>query len=172
MQQKEGCTGHSDKTNKTDTSLKSIIFPPNFSEQDRITEFTEIYQMIECQICAPLPCHLSCCIFSKAILCGSWVTAAVVGVCQEKAVDYIFCSNPPARPSTLCHYWGASRDWRKKKFSKNNFLLYSMSLAVAVFQQVHPANAVRVCQWWCVMIGQSVVGCHSVVRICVWPVVI
>ena len=45
-----------------------------------------------------------------------------------------------------------------------------MSLAVAVFQQVHPANAVRVCQWWCVMIGQSVVGCFGVVRICVRPV--
>lgn len=65
---------------------------------------------------------------------------------------------------------GCEQKIKNKKSSKNNFFLFSTSLAAAVFQQVYPANTVRVCWKWCVMIGQSVVGCFSVVRICVWSV--
>lgn len=73
--------------------------------------------------------YLSCCIFSKATLCGSSVKVAVVDMCPVKAVDCIFCSIPLAQPLVLCHYWDES----KKKFSKNNFLLFSTLLAAAVF---------------------------------------
>lgn len=156
-----------------DASLQIHNFPSRLAKQDTVTEFAEINQLREFKIRASLPCRLSCRIFSKATLCGSPVKAAVVGVCQVKAVDWVFRSVPRASPSVLCHYWDVRRKKiEEKSSSKYNFLLFSTSLAAAVLQQVRPANTARVCRWWRVMIGQSVVRCLSVVRICVWHVVI
>lgn len=75
------------KTDKMDASLQIHNFPSRLAKQDTVTEFTEINQLREFKIRASLPCRLSCRIFSKATLCGSPVKAAVVGVCQVKAVD-------------------------------------------------------------------------------------
>ena len=92
-------------------------FPSWLAKQDIVTEFTEINQRGEFKIRASPPCHLSCRIFSKATLCGSPVKAAVVAVCQVKAVDWVFRSVPRASPSVLCHYWDVWRKkWRKKIF--------------------------------------------------------
>lgn len=165
---KERCKGQRDKTDKMVTSQKIRNFPSELTQKN--TKYTK---MRECQICASPPSHLSWCIFSEATLCGSSVKAAVVGVCQIKTVDCIFCSIPPARPSVLCHYWDVSRNRGKKKKTLKIISFYSPHHWLQLLSnRFYPANTVRVCQCWYVMIGQSVVGCLSVVRICVWPVVI
>ncbi len=152
-----------------DTCLEIHNFPPRLAKQNTITEFTEVHQMRECQICAPPPCHLSCCIFSKATLCGSRCCGRCVSS-KSSGLDLLqHPSSQSISPLSLL------RMWTEKKTNRPLNIIYFYSphhWLQLFFQQVCPANTVRVCWWRRVMIGQSVAGCLNVVRICVWPVVI
>lgn len=164
---KERCTGQRDKTGKMVTSLKIRNFPLRvYPEKHRV------HQMRECQICASPPSHLSWCIFSESH--SVWLLGeSCCGLCvSNKNSGLHLLQYPSSQAISPLSLLGCEQKSRKKK-SLKIISFYSPHHWLQLFSnRFYPANTVRVCQWWYVMIGQSVVGCFSVVRICVWPVVI
>lgn len=153
---------------------KSIILRLGLPSRAQ-SQLTEIHQMREFQICASLPCHLSCGILSEASRRGSSVKAAVVDVCQVKAVDWIALqySCKPVHQFSVITGMRAKKKIKEKSSSKNNFLSYfTKSLAAAVFRQVSPASSTR----WLMTAARNdwseCGGCLNVVGDCVRPVVI
>ena len=106
-----------------------------------------------------------------------WKLLRSVCVCQVKAVDGIFCRILRARPSVLCHYRDARRKLLRKREKKRKSLkiislLFSTSLAAAVFRQVCPSQyrermSMVVCNDWSECGGLPPCGqglCHLEVR--------